>query len=81
MTDTVVKEGPHGLHYILFVDGPFSELHIEREPAMFSGNGYWWRVNNALRMNLANGYFNGDEDTWEQAKQWLFDMVTLRSRT
>jgi hypothetical protein len=81
MTATAVKEGPHGLHQFMFTDGPFSDLHIEKEPAMFSGNGYWWKVNNAWGMNLANGYFNGDEADWEQAKQWLFDMVTLRSKT
>ncbi len=76
-----IASGPYGLHLVDFYDGPFSELHIQREPAMYVANGYWWKVNNAAGSNLANGYFKGDEDDWEPAKQWLFDMVTLRNKT
>ena len=54
-------------------------LRIDRIAALFADNGTYVTVTNAHGLRLADCYFNGTEEEWEQAEQWLRDMVALRS--
>lgn len=73
-----ILEGPFGLTKLDFYEGEATEPKIKRERAVMVTNGYFVTVDNAHR-RLEDGYFSGTEEEWEQAKQWLLDMVALRS--
>ena len=76
---TRIEKGPFGLHKIDFYRGVAEAMRVERVPAVFADNGTYVTVTNAHGLRLADCYFNGTEEEWEQAEQWLRDMVALRS--
>lgn len=76
---TRIEKGPFGLHKIDFYRGVAEAMRVERTHAMFEENGDFVKVNNADYVRLADCYFNGTEEEWEQAEQWLRDMVAFRS--
>ena len=77
---TRIEKGPFGLHKLdFYAKRSPVELCISRRESLFAQNGTYVTVTNAHGLRLADCYFNGTEEEWEQAEQWLRDMVALRS--
>lgn len=75
-----ISECPFGLHRLdFYAKRSLVGLRIDRIAALFADNGTYVTVTNAHGLRLADCYFNGTEEEWEQAEQWLRDMVALRS--
>lgn len=74
-----ILQGPFGLTKLDFYEGEAAKPKIKRDRAVMVTSGYFVTVDNAHR-RLADGYFTGPEEEWEQAEQWLLDMVVLRSK-
>ena len=75
-----ISECPFGLHRLYFyAKRSLVGLRIDRTASLYAVNGTYVTVTNAHGLRLAYCYFNGTEEEWEQAEQWLRDMVALRS--
>ena len=74
-----LREGPFGLHTLDFYGRGVCDADVRRNSSADRPKRlYYVSAYDDARL-LVDGFFQGPEEDWPKAQQWLQDMLVLRS--